>query len=197
MSIGDVNANAQFTTGHNLRICLHYSGVSELSPRGGDSVESAADEYVARSEADQSTTYTDSSARGGGVRTTSSFHSDYTTVPQQSPKRAERGTGGAEQGPRSELGFSPRPESESDSILEEKSISMIALPSTLHAQSAGGSPGRRGSAGENTTTQEADQSLGKQANLKSTGDLSKEAINERYANSKASLQVSQALFTLG
>ena len=133
---------------------------------------------------DHNSNYTESYSASASTRTTSSFHSDNMTVPQ-SPKRSE-------QGPRSELGFSPRPESESDSILEEKSISMIALP-TVESQSRGrygSSTERRNSAGEHE--QETDESTGlkKQSNLKSAGDLSAAEINERYESSKASLQVS-------
>ena len=127
---------------------------------------------------DHNSNYTESYS----PRTTSSFHSDHMTVPQ-SPKRSE-------QGPRSELGFSPRPESESDSILEEKPISMIAFP-TFESQSRGrygSSTGRRNSSGEHEEEIDGNMSLGKQSNLKSTGDLSSD-INERYENSKASLQV--------
>ena len=155
-----------------------HRGVSDPSAKD---ISVAVDDYNTKNGigTDHNSNYTDSHS----VTTTSSFHSENMTVPQ-SPVKSEHG-------PRSELGFSPRPESESDSILEEKSISMIALP-TVESQSRaryGSSTGRWSSADENA--QETDDNVirAKQFNLKSTGDLSKDAINERYESSKSSLQV--------
>ena len=155
-----------------------HRGVSDPSAKD---ISVAVEDYNTKNGigTDHNSNYTESHS----VRTTSSFHSENMTVPQSPVK--------SEQGPRSELGFSPRPESESDSILEEKSISMIALP-TVESQSRvryGSSTVRRSSADENAEETGDDVRLAKQSNLKSTGDLSKEAINERYENSKSSLQV--------
>ncbi len=127
----------------------------------------ALDEYDTKNgiETDQNSNYRDSYSKSG-ARTTSSFHSDSSTV---SPRR-ERSSG--ELGPRSELGFSPRPESESDSILEEKSISMMAYSNQSEPRN-GVESGRRESF-DDVQNAESEQ---------------RDDVSERYENSKASLQV--------
>ncbi len=159
-----------------------HRGVSDLSPRDfTDDQQPDQSEETGDVETDQNSNYTDSFA---GKRTTSSFHSDNLTVPQ-SPKK---GPGKSDQGPRSELGFSPRPESESDSILEEKSISMMAYSAAeRHSPpSNDGSHDHRGSYGEENYTEEHNHDDSPKAHLT---QLSSDAVNERYENSKASLQV--------